>query len=66
MSATKSEQGGCATKPELWEGAAERENCREHAFEFDAARTRFGRGVLAEAGETAKALGMRLTNAGKY
>lgn len=47
-----------AVKPELWEGA-EREHCREHAFEFDAARTRFGRGVLNELGETAKALGMR-------
>lgn len=59
ISATKPEQADPTTKPELWEGEAERESCREHAFEFDAARTRFGRGVLAEVGETAKALGMR-------
>ena len=46
-------------RPELWEQRAPREECREHAFEFDAARTRFGRGVLAEAGTTARAMGLR-------
>jgi alcohol dehydrogenase class IV len=46
-------------RPELWEGRAPREECREHAFEFDAARTRFGRGVLSEAGTTARAMGLR-------
>ena len=46
-------------KPELWEGRAPRELCREHAFEFDVARTRFGRGVLAEVGWTARNLGLR-------
>ena len=47
------------TKPELWEGKAPREGCREHAFEFDVARTRFGRGVLAEVGATARNLGLK-------
>ena len=47
-------------RPELWEGVAARDGCREHAFEFDVARTRFGRGVLAEVGATAAGLfGMR-------
>lgn len=46
-------------RPELWEGRAPRDACREHAFEFDVARTRFGRGVLAEVGETARSLGLK-------
>ena len=46
-------------KPELQEGTAPREQCREHAFEFDVARTRYGRGVLSEAGATARNMGLR-------
>lgn len=46
-------------KPEFWEGTRPREECREHAFEFDVARTRYGRGVLAEVGVTAKSIGLR-------
>lgn len=50
---------GASDQPELWTRAAPREHCREHAFEFDVARTRFGRGVLAEVGATAASMGLR-------
>ena len=56
---TSASRAAAAQRPELWENRAERSGCREHAFEFDVARTRYGRGVLAEVGETAKALGLR-------
>lgn len=57
---TRLARASAESKPELWENAAApREQCREHAFEFDTAPTRFGRGVLAETGATAAAMGLR-------